>query len=73
MANLRGAQDAVQFDQIDYLGFPFSISETFQKRNANSTIEESLVRVEEIQNVCRKHKKELGGIYIYGIWKSIRR
>jgi len=59
IANLRGAQDAVQFDQIKYLGFPFSISETFQQRNANSTIAESLVRVEEIQNLCVKHNKEL--------------
>jgi len=59
IANLRGAQDAVQFDQIKYLGYPFSISETFQQRNANSTIAESLVRVEEIQNLCVKHNKEL--------------
>lgn len=59
VANLRGAQDAVQFDEVSYLGFPFSISETFQKRNTNSTIEESLIRVEEIQNECLKHKKEL--------------
>ncbi|HTB31147.1 MAG TPA: hydroxymethylglutaryl-CoA lyase [Bacteroidia bacterium] len=59
IANLRGAQDAVQFDEISYLGFPFSISETFQKRNTNSTIAESLIRVEEIQNECIRHKKEL--------------
>ena len=59
IANLRGAKDAVQFDEINYLGFPFSISETFQIRNTNSTIAESLVRVEEIQNECIKHKKEL--------------
>jgi hydroxymethylglutaryl-CoA lyase len=59
IANLRGAQDAVQFDQVSYLGFPFSISETFQQRNTNSSIAESLVRVEEIQNECIKHKKEL--------------
>ncbi len=59
IANLRGAQDAVQFDEVNYLGFPFSISETFQKRNANSTIAESLVRVEEIQNLCIQHRKEL--------------
>lgn len=63
VANKRGAEDAVQFDQIDYLGFPFSISEKFQKRNTNSTIEESLSRVEEIQNLCEKnHKKAV--IYI---------
>ena len=59
VANERGAQDAVLFDQISYLGFPFSVSETFQKRNTNSTILESLERVEEIQNLCIKNKKEL--------------
>ena len=59
IANERGATDAVVFDEITYLGFPFSVSETFQKRNTNSTIEESLVRVEEIQNLCIKNKKEL--------------
>lgn len=59
VANLRGAQDAVQFDEVTYLGFPFSISETFQQRNTNSSIAESLVRVEEIQNLCVKNNKEL--------------
>jgi len=59
IANERGATDAVVFDEITYLGFPFSVSETFQKRNTNSTIEESLGRVEEIQNLCIKNKKEL--------------
>jgi hydroxymethylglutaryl-CoA lyase len=59
IANLRGAQDAVQFDEIKYLGFPFSISETFQQRNANSSIAESLIRVEEIQKLCIRHNKEL--------------
>jgi len=59
IANERGAQDAVMHDSISYLGFPFSVSETFQKRNTNATIEESLERVEEIQNLCIKNKKEL--------------
>jgi hydroxymethylglutaryl-CoA lyase len=59
IANERGAEDAVIFDEITYLGFPFSVSETFQKRNTNSTIAESLGRVEEIQNLCIKNKKEL--------------
>ncbi len=59
VANIRGAQDAVAFDEINYLGFPFSISETFQQRNANSSIDESLQRVEEIQNLCFKTNKEL--------------
>lgn len=59
IANLRGAEDAVKHKNITYLGFPFSISETFQQRNANSSIAESLVRVQEIQNLCEKHNKEL--------------
>ena len=59
IANERGATDAVVYDEITYLGFPFSVSPTFQKRNANSTIEASLGRVEEIQNLCIKNKKEL--------------
>ena len=59
IANTRGAEDAVAFDEITYLGFPFSISETFQQRNANSSIAESLKRVEEIQSLCIKTKKEL--------------
>lgn len=59
IANTRGAEDAVKFDSINYLGFPFSISETFQQRNTNSSIEESLKRVEEIQNLCIKHHKKM--------------
>ncbi|MBP9067917.1 MAG: hydroxymethylglutaryl-CoA lyase [Bacteroidia bacterium] len=59
IANTRGAEDACKFEEITYLGFPFSISETFQQRNTNSSIAESLVRVDEIQNLCINHKKEL--------------
>ncbi|MEZ5047807.1 MAG: hydroxymethylglutaryl-CoA lyase [Chitinophagaceae bacterium] len=59
IANQRGAEDAVQFDEISYLGFPFSISETFQKLNTNATIEESLGRVQAIQDLCIQHGKEL--------------
>jgi hydroxymethylglutaryl-CoA lyase len=59
IANERGAGEAVVYDQISYLGFPFSVSETFQMRNTNSTIEQSLERVEVIQNLCIKNKKEL--------------
>lgn len=59
IANERGATDAVVYDEISYLGFPFSVSETFQQRNTNSSIIESLRRVEEIQNLCIKNKKEL--------------
>ncbi len=59
VANRRGAQDAVAFDEIQYLGYPFSISETFQLRNTNATIEESLARVGTIQELCFQHQKEL--------------
>ncbi|MCW3081580.1 hydroxymethylglutaryl-CoA lyase [Segetibacter sp.] len=59
VANVRGAEEAVRFEQITYLGFPFSISPTFQIRNTNSSIKESLLRVDEIQNLCLKNNKEL--------------
>ncbi|MDF2187779.1 hydroxymethylglutaryl-CoA lyase [Paraflavitalea sp. CAU 1676] len=59
VANERGAQDAVAFEQVSFLGFPFSISETFQLRNTNSTIAASLGRVQEIQNLCIKSGKQL--------------
>jgi len=59
IANKRGTEDAVQFDEITYLGYPFSISETFQQRNTNASIEESLVRVEAINELAKKHNKKL--------------
>ncbi|MEX2379664.1 MAG: hydroxymethylglutaryl-CoA lyase [Vicingaceae bacterium] len=59
IANERGAKDAVQHEEISYLGYPFSISETFQQRNTNASIEESMGRVSEIQNLALKHQKEL--------------
>ena len=59
VANTRGAEEAVCFDEISYLGFPFSISPTFQLRNTNSTQEESLQRIDEIQELCIKNNKQL--------------
>ena len=59
VGNMRGATDACVFEEIDLLGYPFSISETFQIRNTNATLDESLKRVEEIQEMCVKHNKEL--------------
>ncbi|HSU50272.1 MAG TPA: hypothetical protein VLJ41_06775, partial [Segetibacter sp.] len=59
IANGRGADEAATFESIYYLGFPFSISPTFQKKNTNSTIEESLQRLDEIQNICVQKNKEL--------------
>ena len=59
IANTRGAKEAAEYQNIDYLGFPFSISPTFQMRNTNSSIEESLQRVKEIKIICDKNDKEL--------------
>ena len=59
VANERGAQEAVIYDEITYLGFPFSISPSFQQRNTNSSIGQSLQRVEAIQNLCIKNQKQL--------------
>lgn len=59
IANTRGAEEAAAHTNIDYLGFPFSISDTFQLRNTNSTIEESLIRVQEIQEICENNGKKL--------------
>ena len=59
VANERGAEQAVEQGRVDYLGYPFSVSEEFQLRNTNSTIEESLHRVEAIQNLAVNNGKEL--------------
>ena len=59
IANVRGGETAVSFDEISYLGFPFSISETFQQRNTNSSIEDSIHTVEKLQSLCVNNKKEL--------------
>lgn len=59
IANQRGANDAAQFDEITYLGYPFSVSETFQQRNTNASIEESLGRVEQIREVAEKYNKKM--------------
>jgi len=59
VANERGANDASVFERIHYLGYPFSVSEEFQKRNTNATIDESFSRVERIQEIAKKNNKEL--------------
>ena len=59
IANTRGAEDAVAYEQISYLGFPFSVSETFQQRNTNSSIIDSYKVVEQIQTLCVNHNKQL--------------
>ncbi|GGM75857.1 hydroxymethylglutaryl-CoA lyase [Dyadobacter beijingensis] len=59
VANERGAADACAFEQIGYLGYPFSISETFQIRNTQAGIAESFDRVKRMADLCKAHKKEL--------------
>ncbi len=59
VANQRGAEEACQHPEIQYLGYPFSISETFQLRNTNATIAESVERTQDIQALCERHGKEL--------------
>ncbi len=58
-ANKRGAQEAVKYDEITYLGFPFSVSATFQQRNINSSIEDSMKRLKEVQELCLQHNKKM--------------
>ena len=57
IANVRGAQDAVKFAEIDYLGYPFSISENFQMRNTHKTIAQSLDLLNEVLNIADSKNK----------------
>jgi hydroxymethylglutaryl-CoA lyase len=59
IANSRGAFDAAQHERIAILGYPFSISETFQLRNTNSTLEQALFQLDEIATICSTNKKQL--------------
>lgn len=59
VANERGARDACQFSEIDYLGYPFSISETFQLRNTNATISDSVERVQRMYDMTKENNKDL--------------
>ena len=59
VANSRGAEQAASFDEIHYLGYPFSVSETFQQRNTKRSIEDSLILVDQMQNLCVSKNKEL--------------
>jgi hydroxymethylglutaryl-CoA lyase len=59
IANTRGAEQAVSHPEISYLGFPLSVSETFQQRNTNKSIAEALAELQDIQNLCVQHNKTL--------------
>ncbi len=58
VANIRGVENACQYERIEYVGFPFSISPTFQLRNTNSTMEQSLDTVKQLQELCVKNNKK---------------
>ncbi len=59
VANVRGANEASQFEQIDYLGYPFSISENFQMRNTGKTIKQSIAILSEILSIAAKTNKQV--------------
>jgi hydroxymethylglutaryl-CoA lyase len=59
VANVRGAEDAAQHEQISYIGFPLSVSETFQQRNTNKSIAEAMQQLAHIQDICQQHNKTL--------------
>ena len=59
VANTRGASDAAQYNEIDYLGYPFSISENFQMRNTHKTIAQSVVTLQEILNIADRTNKQV--------------
>lgn len=59
IANTRGAEDACKHEEIDYLGYPFSISENFQMRNTHKTIQQSVVALSEILEIANKSNKEV--------------
>jgi hydroxymethylglutaryl-CoA lyase len=59
VANKRGAEEAVSFDEISFIGYPFSVSETFQLRNTNTGLSDAFRVLENIQTICSSNKKEL--------------
>lgn len=59
VANQRGAQEASLFEKIYYLGFPLSISETFQRRNTNMSVDAAVGTLESIKNICLQTNKQL--------------
>lgn len=68
VANTRGAEEAAQHNPIQYLGYPFSISENFQMRNTHKTISESIVVLQEIMEIAVATNKEVVAYLVYGVW-----
>ncbi len=73
VANTSGAQDASQHPEIQYLGYPFSISENFQMRNTHKTIAESVETLQEILDIARCIRKRGCCLSFHGLWKSLWR
>lgn len=59
IANVRGAEEAARHEEISYLGFPLSVSETFQQRNTNKSIAEAMAQLAQIQDICQQQSKTL--------------
>lgn len=59
IANVRGAEEAATHQAIDYLGFPLSVSETFQQRNTNKSIAEAMTQLAQMQDICQRNGKTL--------------
>jgi hydroxymethylglutaryl-CoA lyase len=70
VANERGARQACEFKAISYIGYPFSVSEIFQRLNSRATVEDSFEQVKSIQKLCLRHGKQL---VIYISWASVTR
>lgn len=59
VANERGAEEAVSFDNVSFIGFPFSISESFQKRNTNQGMDDALIRLKNLSHIASEANKPL--------------
>jgi len=59
VANVRGAEQAADYEEIQYLGYPLSLSETFQQRNTNRSIDDAFDNLAEIQEICQMDGKTL--------------
>ncbi|MXN90411.1 hydroxymethylglutaryl-CoA lyase [Flavobacterium sp. Sd200] len=59
IANTQGAEAAVKYEQVQYLGYPFSISENFQMRNTHKTIAQSVITLQEILDIAQAANKEV--------------
>ncbi len=59
VGNIKGGETAASFDEVTYLGFPFSFSETFLKKNLNTTLEGAIKTADELQAICLKTNKRL--------------